>query len=82
MKKNKVLPELSADELRRLDEIKMYLAVEKLYRVLGDTTTTQDIIDGLCTIAGVSINIIKCDYSNVQYIICWNWVNNCNIGRN
>lgn len=59
MKKNKNLPELTADELRRLDEIKMYLAVEKLYRVLGDTTTTQDILDGLCTAAGVSINIIK-----------------------
>lgn len=59
MKKRKDLPEMTPDEIHRLEEIKMYLAVEKIFKVLGDTTTTQDILDNLCTAAGVSINIIK-----------------------
>lgn len=66
MNKTISLPVLSSEEQRRLVEIKLCMSIDKIFKVLGDRTTTWDVIEALCTASGSSVNLLKSVIANIR----------------
>jgi predicted AAA+ superfamily ATPase len=66
MNKKIQLNALSAEEQRRLVEIKMYVIIEHIFKVMGDKTTTYDMLDAICSASDTSIVLIKSVISNMR----------------
>jgi hypothetical protein len=66
MKKTIELPVLSAEEQRRLVEIKMCVLIEHIFKTLGDRLTTYELIEVLCSASSTSVNLIKGVIANIR----------------
>lgn len=66
MKKSIFLPVLSAEEQRRLVEVKLCVAIDRIFRVLGDKITTWEVLEALCAASNTSINLLKGVIANIR----------------